>query len=193
MKQKRIAECKYNSLAPYSGKEANGKIEYSKEFFLVGNIGRINTQKGFECYVQAADRVKKMGYPIKFFIIGDGVLRKKIEDIVTQRNLSDIVIFTGFQKNILNVIDKLDLMVLSSLWEGFPLTPIETFSMGKTIVATDVPGTVEIVQDDINGIIVPINSDKAIAEGIVRLFKDPAFFHLLYYSFSELFDIFYLV
>lgn len=47
-----------------------------------------------------------MGYPIKFFIIGDGVLRKKIEDIVTQRNLSDIVIFTGFQKNILNVIDK---------------------------------------------------------------------------------------
>ena len=66
----------------------------------------------------------------------------------------------------------MDLIVLSSLWEGFPLTPIETFSMGKTIVATDVPGTVEIVQDDINGIIVPINSDKAIAEGVVRLFKD---------------------
>lgn len=166
----------YNAIDNSNVKYENIDIieQYSKEFFLVGNIGRINTQKGFECYVQAADRVKKMGYPIKFFIIGDGVLRKKIEDIVTQRNLSDIVIFTGFQKNILNVIDKLDLMVLSSLWEGFPLTPIETFSMGKTIVATDVPGTVEIVQDDINGIIVPINSDKAIAEGIVRLFKDKA-------------------
>lgn len=146
--------------------------KYSKDFFIVGNIGRINTQKGFEYYVEAASRVKEMGYPIKFFIIGDGVLREKIEDMVISKNLSDAVIFTGFQNNILNIIDKLDLVVLSSLWEGFPLTPIETFSMGKTIVATDVPGTVEIVQDNVNGIIVPINSGKAIAEGIIRLFKN---------------------
>ena len=146
--------------------------KYAKDFFVIGNIGRINTQKGFEYYVEAANIVKKMEYPIKFFIIGDGVLKEKIEDMVERENLSDVVIFTGFQNNILNIINKLDLVVLSSLWEGFPLTPIETFSMGKTIVATDVPGTVEIVQDNINGIIVPINSGKALAEGIIRLFKD---------------------
>lgn len=144
----------------------------SEQYFIVGNIGRINTQKGFEFYVEAAQSIKAQHLPIKLLIIGDGVLRNEIENLAAKKGVNDIVLFMGFQSNILNVIRNLDLVVLSSLWEGFPLTPIETFSMGKTIVATDVPGTVEIVKDGYNGIIVPMKNGKAIAEAITKLYEN---------------------
>lgn len=82
------------------------------------------------------------------------------------------VIFTGFQKNILNIIRQLDLVVLSSLWEGFPLTPIETFSMKKTIVVTDVPGNIEIVENRKNGLVVEKKNGIAIANAVVELYEN---------------------
>lgn len=143
-----------------------------KNYFIVGNIGRINTQKGFEYYVEAAEIIKKENIPIRLLVIGDGVLQNKISDLVKEKRVEDYVIFTGYQKNILNYIQNIDLVVLSSLWEGFPLIPIEAFSMGKTVVATDVPGTVEIVEDDYNGIIVPSKDGTAIARAIIKLYTN---------------------
>lgn len=140
--------------------------------FIVGNIGRINTQKGFEYYIRAAEILKRKKCNIKFLIIGDGVLYKEIKAMTDSLQLNDIVYFYGFSDNIFNVIRQLDLVVLSSLWEGFPLTPIETFSMGKTIVATDVPGTIEIVKDGQNGIVVPIKDEKGIAYAVEQLMLD---------------------
>lgn len=145
-----------------------------KDYFLVGNIGRINTQKGFEYFVDAAEIIKEKSLSIKMLIIGDGVLRNEIEEKVHAKCLDDIVIFLGFQTNILGLISQIDLIVLSSLWEGFPLTPIETFSMGKTIVATDVPGTMEIIENGYNGVIVPKYSGEAIAEAIEEIYLDKA-------------------
>lgn len=153
--------------------EKNQTVDSLKnDYFLVGNIGRINTQKGFEYFVDAAEIIKKSSLPIKMLIIGDGILRKEIEEMVHTRHLEDVVYFLGFQTNILSLISQMDLIVLSSLWEGFPLTPIETFSMGKTIVATDVPGTMEIVENGYNGLVVPKQSGEAIAEAVVELYTD---------------------
>lgn len=143
-------------------------------FFVVGNIGRINTQKGFEYYIKAAKKIKEQGLKIKFLIIGDGVLADKIKQMIKKLNLENTVVFYGFANDVLNVIRNLDLVVLSSLWEGFPLTPIETFSMGKTIVDTDVPGTMEIVKDNINGLIVSREDSVAIAKAVEILYKDSA-------------------
>lgn len=146
--------------------------KYRKDgYFIVGNIGRINTQKGLEYYIKSISDLKVKGLKIKFFIIGDGVLRKEMEMLVSKLNLTEDVIFYGFSDNVLNIIRQLDIVVLTSLWEGFPLTPIETFSMGKTIVATDVPGTMEIVKDDENGIIVPKKNSEALTNAIEELYS----------------------
>ena len=109
--------------------------------FLVGNVGRVDTQKGFEYYIAAAKLCKQKALPIAFLIVGDGTRREEMEQLVK---------------------------------EGFPLTPIEVFSVKKTIVATDVPGTMEIVKDGENGLIVPMKDAAALAEGVERLYKDPA-------------------
>ena len=62
--------------------------------------------------------------------------------------------------------------MLSSLWEGLPLTPIEAFSVGKTVVATAVDGTPEIVKDGINGVLVEPKSPEQIAKAVCKLLSD---------------------
>ena len=75
----------------------------------------------------------------------------------------------GYRTDVQNLMKQSDLIVLSSLWEGYPLTPIEAFSVGKTIIATAVDGTVEIVDDNVNGYLVEARDYKAIADKIIYL------------------------
>ena len=68
---------------------------------------------------------------------------------------------------------QLDLIVLSSLWEGLPLTPIEAYSVGKTVVATAVDGTVEIIRDGIDGCLISPQNSEEIAEKVNYLIENP--------------------
>lgn len=140
--------------------------------FVIANIGRVNTQKGYAYYLEAAAQLKDK--PFAFLVVGDGVLLEQMQQKAAQLQLTDTVYFLGYRSDVADVMQGSDLIVLSSLWEGFPLTPIEAFSVGKTIVATEVPGTLEIVIHEENGLIVPLKDPTAIASNIVRLYEDAA-------------------
>lgn len=147
--------------------------KYKNEgYFLVGNVGRLSEQKGIEYFIKAIPMVLKECRKTKFFIVGDGEDKKKIEKLIFDFQLEDDVILLGYRNDIQNVMSQLDLIVLSSLWEGFPLTPIEAFSVGRTIVATAVDGTIEIVKDGINGILVNPKSSEELSKAIVKLVED---------------------
>lgn len=140
--------------------------------FLVGNIGRLTEQKGMEYFIEAIPNVLAQCPNTKFFIIGEGEDREKLENKISHLALEDKVLMLGYRIDIQNTMSQLDLIVLSSLWEGLPLTPIEAFSVKKTIVATNVDGTVEIVQNERNGLIVEPRDSSALANAIIRLNKD---------------------
>ncbi|GIM30259.1 glycosyl transferase family 1 [Clostridium polyendosporum] len=141
-------------------------------YFIVGNIGRLSEQKGFKYFIDAISEVAKVNDKIRFIIVGDGELKDELVNQCRQLNVDKYVKFLGFRKDVLNIINQLDIVVLSSLWEGLPLTPIEVFSQGKTIIATNVDGTPEIVADGYNGILVnPKNSDD-ICKSIVNLYNN---------------------
>ena len=165
----------YNSIKPFDGEIKQIKIieKYRKEgYFLVGNIGRISKQKGMEYFVKAIPKVLEECPKVKFLIIGEGEERDKIENLINEMQLNENVVLLGYRDDVQNVMSQLDLIVLSSLWEGFPLTPIEAFSVGKTIIATSVDGTVEIVDNGINGILVEPKESNQIADGILRICKN---------------------
>lgn len=145
----------------------------NKGYFLVGNIGRLSEQKGMKYFVEAIPKILKSNAKIKFFIVGDGEDREELETLVKSMNLSNDVFLLGYRNDIQNIISQLDLIVLSSLWEGLPLTPIEAFSVGKTIIATAVDGTVEIIDDNINGILISPRSSDEIADNIIKLYENP--------------------
>lgn len=141
--------------------------------FIVGNIGRLSGQKGMEYYIQALPKVLKKHPETHFLIIGTGELESSLKEQTKQLNVENNLHFLGYRSDVQNLISQLDLVVLSSLWEGLPLTPIEAFSVGKTVVATGVDGTVEIVEDGKSGRLIEPKKPEQIAESVVWMIEHP--------------------
>lgn len=166
----------HNAVKPFNVQQvADPLIEklHAGGCYIVGNVGRLSEQKGMEYYVQAMPDILENHPEARFLIIGSGEDQKKLNDMVNQLNIEDKVFFMGYRTDIQNLISQIDLMVLSSLWEGFPLTPIEAFSVGKTIVATAVDGTVEIVKDRKNGLLIKPRNYKQISDKVCWMIEHP--------------------
>lgn len=141
-------------------------------YFLVGNIGRLSEQKGMEYYINAIPDVLKRYPRVMFYIIGDGEDKMELINLAKELRIENNLIFLGFRNDVINVIKQLDLIVLSSLWEGLPLTPIESFSQKKSVIATDVDGTPEIIKNGYNGILITPRNNKVITEKVIELAKN---------------------
>ena len=165
-----------NAIAPFDGQivkdETIEKLR-GEGCFIVGNIGRLSEQKGMEYYIQALPEVLKKHPKTHFLIIGAGELESSLKGQARQLKVEDNLHFLGYRSDIQNLISQLDLVVLSSLWEGLPLTPIEAFSVGKTVVATAVDGTVEIVEDGKSGRLIEPKNPEQIAEKVIWMIEHP--------------------
>lgn len=139
--------------------------------YLIGNIGRLSEQKGMEYYIKAIPEVQKLHPESEFYIIGSGEDEQELKQLC--KELAVTVHFMGYRSDAQNLMSQLDLVVLSSLWEGLPLTPIEAFSVGRTIVATGVDGTLEIVKNGKNGLLVKPKNEHQIAEKVNWMIEHP--------------------
>lgn len=162
-------------------KAFDGKMVPIREFaesrkdgnLLVGNIGRLTEQKGMEYFIEAAVKVYRKYQNVRFYIVGEGEEEDRLKRMARERLPENILKFLGYRSDIQNVISQLDFIVLSSLWEGLPLTPIEAYSVGKTVVASAVDGTVEIVRDGVDGFLAEPGNADAIADKMIYLIEYP--------------------
>lgn len=148
------------------------KDEREKGKVLIGNIGRLSEQKGMGNFLDAAAITIKRHPEAFFVIVGDGELKRQLEEKAIQLKLQKNVLFLGYRNDIQNVMSQLDFIVLSSLWEGLPLTPIEAFSVGKTVIGTAVDGTPEIIRDGVDGYLVEPRNPMQLAEKMNELIEN---------------------
>lgn len=166
----------HNAVKPFDGKIVPIKVlaqEHSEGNILIGNIGRLSKQKGFLYFIKAAEITAKRHPEARFIIVGDGEDKNRLLEQVNAEKLYDRVLFLGYRNDIQNVMSQLDFIVLSSLWEGLPLTPIEAYSVGKTVIGTAVDGTPEIVRDGIDGFLVEPKNSEQLAEKMNELIEHP--------------------
>ena len=147
--------------------------EHEKGNILIGNIGRLSKQKGLPYFIEAAEITAKTHPEARFIIVGDGEEKEQLHAQVKTRELQDKVIFLGYRNDIQNVMSQLDFIVLSSLWEGLPLTPIEAYSAGKTVIGTAVDGTPEIIRNGVDGYLVKPRNPVQMAEKMNKLIEYP--------------------
>jgi glycosyltransferase involved in cell wall biosynthesis len=140
--------------------------------FIVMNSSRLHPQKGMDYFIKAAKILIDKGDAISFFIVGDGGLRMELESLVNEMGISDSVHFLGYRTDIKSTIKQCDVLVLTSVYEGLPLTPMEAFSVKKAVVATDIDGTNEVVIDGVNGLLAKTRNEFSIAEKIEELYFD---------------------
>lgn len=140
--------------------------------YRVVSVGRLSTQKGMTFLIDAFSRVKKAIPLAELIIVGDGELRNSLEVQTRNLGLSDAIKFVGFRNDAVQIMRTSALVVLSSLWEGLPLTPIEAFSVERPVLATNVDGTAEVIQDGYNGMLVPPKESKSLAEAMISLLSN---------------------
>ena len=160
---------RYDSLGDlsYIGKEFN----IDQEENLIGTVARLTEQKGLNYLLEAFARVLETEPKCKLIIVGRGGLEKQLKDLSRKLGIEDKVIFTGFRKDIPEIMSSIDIFVLPSLWEGLGLVLLEAMAAKKPIVATNVSAIPEIVLDGKTGILVPPSNAEALADGILRLVK----------------------
>ncbi|MBI3948855.1 MAG: glycosyltransferase [Acidobacteria bacterium] len=140
---------------------------------IIGTVGRLTPQKAHHIFLEAAALVKKSCERIKFIIVGDGELRQELERRAQQLGLNEEVLFTGYCRDVPRLLSVFDIFVLSSEFEGLPLSILEAMAAGRPIVATRVDGVPEAVVEGETGLLVPPRDPAALATAILKLFQNP--------------------
>ncbi|MDD5078718.1 MAG: glycosyltransferase [Candidatus Omnitrophica bacterium] len=138
--------------------------------FVVGSISRIEGHKGHSFLVESIAECLRRGLDCKCVIIGDGPAMDGLRNRVKSLGLENTVIFLGARQDAEDYLLGMDIFVqLSTTHEGLPLALAEAASAGLCLIATDIGGNAEIVQDGVNGFIVPVRNSTAVAEKIIYL------------------------
>ncbi len=139
---------------------------------VVGMVAKLWKGKGHECVLKAAKKIIKKIPNTKFMFVGEGYLYEKIRDLRDKLGLNSYVIFTGFRKDIPEITSIFDVAVLASYFEGLGRVILEAMILGKPVVATEVGGIVDVVEDGVTGILIPPNNSDALSDALIRLLYD---------------------
>jgi len=160
---------KYSSPDKKRGKEFN-----------IGIIGRITPLKGHLFFIKAMAKVARVVPSIKIWIVGDApssrqAYKEQIQVLVRRLGLNHCTEFLGTQRNIPEILSNLDLVVLATTThEAFGRVIIEAQAAGVPVVATEVGGVVDIIEDGRTGLMVPPSDPQSMAEAVIKIFKDPS-------------------
>jgi glycosyltransferase involved in cell wall biosynthesis len=137
--------------------------------FRIGFIGRLDPIKRIGDLIRAVGALDR----VRLDLFGEGQERPTLEHLIAQLHLADRISLHGAIAHPADALRQIDLLVLPSQAEGFGLVLIEAMAAGIPIVATDVPGIRDVVQDGVNGLLVPPANPPALAAAIQRLREDP--------------------
>ena len=157
----------------------------SHETLLAGVIGRLTEVKNHRVLLNAVKCLKAMGKSehFKFLIVGDGELRQDLITCAREVGVQDSVVFTGWQRDMPSIYNALDIVALTSLNEGTPVTLIEGMARARPVIATDVGGVRDLmgVVDEKSsdgyklaqhGILVPSGEGEVLARALVFLLEN---------------------
>jgi len=179
-------------LSNFEGRENDGKeiraryvAQDSQGVLLVGIIGRLTNVKNHRILLEAAKCLKAMGKSerFKFLVVGDGELQQDLITYAMELGVQNSVIFTGWQKDMPSIYNALDIVALSSLNEGTPVSLIEAMASARPVVTTDVGGVRDLMglideesKDGYklaqHGILVPSGDAELLARALSFLYEN---------------------
>jgi len=153
-------------------------VNVHEAFFLphgapvVGNIAALVPHKGQRYLIDAAHLVVQRVPDARFVILGEGDLREHLQKQVHEHRLEKHVLLPGFRIDVLGCLKAFDVFVMSSVTEGLGTSLLDAMAASRPIVATTAGGIPEIVEDGVNGLLVPPRDQHALADAVVRALED---------------------
>jgi len=148
------------------------KIVKNDYLFKIGMVGRLNSPKNQKVIIKA---LKFLPQNIVLLLAGDGKEKNVLSDLAMDLGLQDRVVFLGFIDDVNLFFKKIDIHILSSKWEGFGLSAVESMACGIPTIASDVPGLSNVVFD--GGILFKENDENDLAQKIKDLYGNRNYYN----------------
>lgn len=186
-----------------------GSVEIRREFGLkenqriIGEVARLCKSKGQDILIKAAQKVIRNNPDTVFMIVGEdlertGGYKKELEDLAGDLGLKQNIIFTGYRRDIMDLMNIFDIFVLPSLEEGLSVAILEAMAAKKAVIAASVGGNPEIVIDGRTGTLVEPQSPDKLAKAIIYHLENPGISKIMgeqgydrvkkYFSLSQMLD-----
>lgn len=139
---------------------------------VIGMVGRLVPQKDPIAFLHAARRIADALPDARFLLIGDGPLRPSVESAVRSLGLEGRCLVLGTRQDVPQLLQVMDVVLLTSRWEGLPLAALEAMAAARPLVASRLPGLDEVIEDGLTGILVSPGDASEFARAATALLTD---------------------
>lgn len=140
---------------------------------IIITVGALTEQKNPLEAAQIVANVKNSFPELRWLVVGDGPLREALHAEAERLNLGDTFQWLGLRQDIPRLLAAADVFLLTSRWEGLPCTLLEAMAMGKAVVATQVDGVLDVIEDNVTGYVRDPEDVPELTAMVVRLFRAP--------------------
>lgn len=154
--------------------EAKRRLGFTPGRILIGAVGRLSCEKGFDRLIAAVDSLLKDGHQLELCIVGDGDERSHLDRQIATLGRQGRIRLVGFQSDTIEWYHAMDVYVLSSLREGLPNVLLEAMALKVPVVATRIAGVPTLVRDGENGLLVEPDDVGELCQALGTIAKNDA-------------------
>jgi len=151
---------------------AKQRIGVPPKHLVIGAVGRLSQEKGFDNLIQAVDRLLQAGVECQLIIVGDGEARQSLKNLVSELNRADRIRLVGYRDDIAHWMQAMDVFALSSRREGLPNVVLEAMAYEVPVVATRVAGIPSLIRNEETGVLVDEDDVASLAVALMRVLRD---------------------
>jgi glycosyltransferase involved in cell wall biosynthesis len=149
------------------------KAKTPSPYFTFINVASFSKWKNQMLLLNSFYRAS-LKYPdMQLIFVGDGIEKEKIKNKAEELGVMNKIFFTGITNNVESFLSRADVFVLSSTFEGLPLSILEAYAAGLPVISTNVGGVPDILKDGVNGFLVPSNDEIAMENALLRIYENP--------------------
>jgi len=156
---------------------------------VIGNIAGLDNQKDIFTFIDTAKKIKESAQnlpEIKFFVFGRGPKKEELQNYIEANQLQENVILAGFRTDVLDILPELDILLMTSIEEGLPLSIYEAFAAKVPVVSTDAGGIKEVVVNGKTGFITSQKNATELAKSCLSLLTNASLKHEITHKAFEL-------
>ena len=162
-------------LEPAKKTKLRSELGIPPNAFVVGSVAHFRPEKGYQYFFEAARKIRPMVSALKVLCVGVIPPERTEKMVRDEANLGEDVLLPGYVKNVTDYLSIMDVACLTPYAnEGFSNALLEQMALGRAVVATDVGGNAEAIEHGVSGFIVPPRDANAMAEALLRLYRDPS-------------------
>jgi glycosyltransferase involved in cell wall biosynthesis len=149
------------------------ELSLAREATLIGTVGRLTPQKGQTYLLKAMPRVVRKHPQTQLVFVGDGPQEAELKDLAVELGVADHCRFLGFRRDVPELLACLNIFVQPSPREGLSITLLEAMAARRPVIATNITGNREVVDDGIDGVLCQPMNSTALAKALIDLIENP--------------------